>query len=446
VGIACAGVVGAIALAGCSPGEDSSSDGSNTDTAAKTTRVDPATLGDVTLTIWDKNTLEGPNAAIEEINAKFQAQYPNIKIKRVAREFKDLKTTLKLALSSSDPPDVVQVNQGYGDLGAFAKAGYLRPVDDYAEVYGWVDGYQPALLAQNRSTRDGTWGEGDLYGISSTAELVGVYYNRELLQQLQLEPPTTWEEFKAALAKAKDAGMLPIQYGAADKSPAIHEFGSVLTLVAGTEAVNDLVFSRDGASWEDPAVVEALQTLADWSAQGYIPESANGQESPQMAAKFSNGEGVFMISGTWWGGDLKSDPKFGFTALSRESGGKPEAMGGFGLLWAITSKSANSDAAAAYIDFLNSPESANIIASSGDLPSNPEATFSPEEGSLEEGLSTSIQGVLGGGGLVPYLDYTTPSFYDAISAQVQQVTAGRTSPEDAAAAFQQDVDAFKATR
>ena len=88
--------------------------------------------------------------AQDQLNARVHEKYPNVTIKRTLESFSDLKTTLKLALSTDNPPDVVQANQGYPDMGAFVKAGLLRPSTDYAKLYGW-DGYYPeALLKHNK--------------------------------------------------------------------------------------------------------------------------------------------------------------------------------------------------------------------------------------------------------------------------------------------------------
>jgi raffinose/stachyose/melibiose transport system substrate-binding protein len=41
---------------------------------------------------------------------------------------------------------------------------------------------------------------------------------------------------------------------------------------------------------------------------------------------------------------------------------------------------------------------------------------------------------------VPYLDYATPTFFDTITAEVQQLMAGRRSPEEFAEALQGDFE------
>ncbi|WP_324907837.1 extracellular solute-binding protein [Baekduia sp.] len=434
----------ALVGAGCSPGGDAASPTSRSET--RTVVTDASKLGQVTITEWDKNTFAGPNQAMKEINARFEQKYPNIKVKRLARAFEDLKTTLKLALSSGTPPDVVQVNQGYGDLVAFTKAALVRPLDPWAEAYGWERRYPATLLAQNRVGDDGTWGTGKLYGVSSTAELVGVYYNKSVLAKAGLQPPTSYPELVEQLAKLKASGVQPIEFGASTKSPTIHLFGTILTSLAGPKLVNDLVFGRDGASWKDPKAVQALTTLGDWAKQGYINKDANGKTEAQAGADFQKGKAAFYVSGSWWGGTFKSSDDVGFVALAPSSGAAPAALGGLGLLWAVTSKSPHPDAAAAYIDYLNGPEAADIIAKSGDLPANQGGAFKSPADSLQGELGSNIAKVLDAGTMAPYLDYATPDFYDVITAQLQQVIAGRTSASQAADALQKEVDSFKSTK
>ena len=181
IGALAASLALALAATACAPG------GSTTDEPAASSSASPVSkdvsaAGDVTLTVWDQNTDTGINDAQTELNTQFQQKYPNVKIERVSRSFADLKTTLKLALTSKTPPDVVQANQGYPDMGSFVSGGLLRPEDDYAKLYGW-DTYFPAQqLNLNKFTADGKdWQSGNLYGVSQTGEIVGVYYNRKIL-------------------------------------------------------------------------------------------------------------------------------------------------------------------------------------------------------------------------------------------------------------------------
>lgn len=89
--------------AACAPGPSGDSPKSAAKSNASPVSTDPATAGKVTLTEWDQNTDTGTNASTAALNKAFMKKYPNVTIKRVSRSFSDLKTTLKLALSSDNP-------------------------------------------------------------------------------------------------------------------------------------------------------------------------------------------------------------------------------------------------------------------------------------------------------------------------------------------------------
>ena len=87
-------------LAGCgTPGGDSGDNTKKAEESKKNSaKIDVAKAGNVTLTIWDQEVRGGQAAQIKRLNQSFQTAYPNVKIKRVAKSFTDLKTTLKLAV------------------------------------------------------------------------------------------------------------------------------------------------------------------------------------------------------------------------------------------------------------------------------------------------------------------------------------------------------------
>lgn len=441
-------VIGCLALlaTACVPGTDGSAARGGT-TGAATAIPDPARAGKVTLTVWDQEIRGGTNAEVEQLNAEFQRTYPNVRIKRVARSFVDLKTTLKLALTGNNPPDVIQANQGYPDMVAFVRAGLLTPLDSYAGIYDWNTRYPATLLDLNRVSADGRdFGRGRLYGISQTGEFVGLYYNKDLLAKSGLRPPRTWAEFTGGLRRLKDDGRLPIQFGNLDKYPAIHTFGVLQNQSAAT-AVRDAVFGRTGR-FDDERTRQAAATLADWHRRGYLPEGANGLGYDDAAKKFAAGDGAYLLTGTWQLADLKKamGDKLGLIPPPpATAGADPVSTGGQGLAWSITSRSEHPEVAAAYLDFLTSEHAANVMTGHGVLPAVPgtAAAAVPAE-SVDGQMLDGWRRLNDADGLVPYLDYTTPTFYDTLSEQLQGVIAGTVSPERFTAAAQRDYAAFLA--
>ncbi|RII13923.1 Bacterial extracellular solute-binding protein [Streptomyces sp. YIM 130001] len=426
-----------LSLTGCAPG------GFNAERSRPTTGPVSKNLGNdrITLHVWDQNTDEGPDQAQRALNRAFEKRHPHIRIERVARAFGDLKMTLRLALSGEHPPDVVQANQSYPDMGAFVKAGLLRPLNDYARLYGWDTYYPSSLLKLNSFSPDGrTWQGRDLYGISQTGELVGLYFHPGVLREAGVqEPPRTVADLTDALHKVKATGTLPLAFGNVEAFPGIHLYGFVHSALAGRQKANDLVTASGGA-WTDPEPVEAAQVIHDWSARGYVTSGANGISTDDALADFRRGRAAFHISGTWQEAPL-TGAGIGFTVLTPPGSPTPVTMGGEGLPFAITARSKHPDAAAAYIDFVSGATAAPVLAKSGNLPVV--EPRSRTRSRLATDITRAYQRISKANAVTPYLDYTTPTFYDTLTAGMQDLLAGEKSPREFTRALQTDHADFR---
>lgn len=435
-----------LVVVGCAPGSAPGSASGSSSASASGGPSKQLTSAKVTLTVWDQNIDPGINDAQKALNEEFQKAHPNVTINRVARSFSDLKTTLKLALSSNNPPDVVQANQGYPDMGAFVEAGLLRPINDYASLYGWDNYYPQSVLKLNSFSADGKHWQGDnLYGISQTGEVVGIYYNKQVLSRVGITPPKTLTELQAALPKIKAAGIQPISFGNLEKSPGIHLYAVVQAAVAGPEKVRQLVTAQSGA-WTDPAQVQTATIVQNWANQGYLTKGANGISRDATLADFAKGKAAFNINGTWQQAKLEQQmgaKNVGFLLLDANGTSSPASEGGVGLAWAITSKSKNPDVAAAYIDFIAGKQSAQALIKAGNLPAVLPADYNPESGTVGADIVNAYRALSKDNGLLPYLDYTTPTFYDTLTSGMQDLLADRATPQQFTEKLEADYEAFK---
>ncbi len=437
------GLSAAAVAAGCAPGGSTTSS-QPTDTGAPVNK-DVAGMGAITLTAWDGESGSGASSVYDALNKAFEAKYPNVKITRVSKSFDDHKTTLKLAISGNNPPDVVQANQGYSDNAAFVKAGALEPLTRWDQVYGWSRRFPASQIALNSVTPDGkTLGTGNLYGVSATGEVVGVYMNTKKLKALGLDQPTDMAQLVAMLPKIKAAGEVPIEFGNADKYPAIHLLGNVLGTMSPQPPLAKLVFGQSGA-WTMQPVVDAANTIAGWAKQGYLDSGYSGNSSDIAADKFGKGTGVFLIGGTWYqqaftkalGGDVA------YAVLPGSADGSPVSLGGIGMGWAIPTRSDAKDAAAAYIDFITGPDAMLMMAKADQLPALPPDSFTPKANTVAADIWSTWSKINETNGLVPYLDWATPTFYDTITAQLQQLLAQREDATAFSKALQTDYASFR---
>ncbi|MBC7591534.1 MAG: extracellular solute-binding protein [Salinibacterium sp.] len=438
--VAIGGAVLILGLAACAPGTGQGGGAAPSDTEIST---DISGVGDVTLTVWDQEVRGGQNEQIEKLNAAFEEKYPNVTIDRVSQAFDDLNTTLRLALTDRDAPDVVQANNGRNTMGAFVKAGQLRPLDDYAEAYGWTDRYSESILQYSTYSDDAAvFGDGDLYGLPQVGEVVGIFYSKSKLDGLGLEVPADWTAFTEALTVAKAAGEIPIQLGNIEQWPAVHVFGPLQGEYLDSKAITDLGLGNAGASWTADGNVEAASTLQGWVDNGYFNSGANGTDYDAAWQALAAGDGVFLIGGSWLAADLAGGmgDDLGFFVPATNDGSLA-TTGGTGLPFTITSAAENTDVAAAYIDFITSDSAMEIIAETGNLPVNRTAELAPTSGVLADVFATFGE-VTQNGALLPYLDYATPTFGETLGQSLQDLIDGRVTPKEFSAALEVDYAEF----
>ena len=432
-------------LAACAPGSDSGGgDGAAPAPKADEVDTDIAALGDITLVVWDQEVRGAQNDAIEALIGAFQDKYPNVTIDRHSQSFDDLQKQTGLALSGNDVPDVLQVNNARGDMGAFVADGLLTDLTGYAEAYGWTDRFAESVLSKMTYSADGiTFGEGNLYGLPQTGEVCGIYYSQKKLDELGASAPTTWDELFTLVDTAKEGGEQPIMLGNLDQWPALHVFGPLQANFVDAKTIVTLGMGNAGADWTSEDNVAALTRLAEWGSSGALGDSPNGLAYDDAWPEYTKGTGVLLIGGSWLGPDMEAvmGEDLRFMAPPPGADGKVATTGGTGIPFSIPAKAKSAAAAAAFIDFITSDDAMAMIAENGGMPVNRTAELAPDKG-VNKDIYEAFDAVSTEGTLLPYLDYATPSFADTAGATLQEVIGGQATPEAAAGKLQEDYADF----
>jgi raffinose/stachyose/melibiose transport system substrate-binding protein len=404
----------------------------------------------VTLVVWDQFTREVESEVIETLNQEFEEAHPGVQIERSSKVLDDLKATVKLALSESDGPDVSQVNQGRSDMGALVQAGLLLPLNDYASEFNWDERVSPSISSRNSFTEDGkTFGEGNLYGVSPTAEVVGVYYNKGMFEENGWELPTTFDEFTQLVADIKAAGVTPLVFGNLDGWPGIHEFSSVQHILTDPEPINNFVYGTGDASFDTPENQEAASIMQEWVDASYFTDGFSGIGYDDSWKLFKAGQGAMMITGSWLSGELvnDTDQQFGFFLMPQETADEAQfAIGGVGIPYSIRATTEHTNLAAEYLDWMISPRAAQLWAEASIVPAMP----LPEDAQLEEGTLfadtvAAWDRINQDNGVGHYIDWASPTIYDTLAAELQRLYAKETDPAAFTEAVQADYGAFLET-
>jgi len=129
------------------------------------------------------------------------------------------------------------------------KEGLLLPVDAYITKYGWDKRQSDSVLARDRWSDTGQFGEGKTYGISGLGEMVGLYYNKKLLDQAGVPVPKTFDEFVAGLDTLKAKGITPFMMGTAKQHLALHMIAAISQAhidASQRKSLDDLIYGRGG--------------------------------------------------------------------------------------------------------------------------------------------------------------------------------------------------------
>ncbi|WP_432877839.1 ABC transporter substrate-binding protein [Kribbella sp. CA-245084] len=433
--------LGLFTLAGCAPQGTKAS--SAPTTPAKS--IDVAKAGAVTLTMLD---FWGGDAASWVAGAVkgFQAKYPNVTIKRTSVDWGQLTQTANLRLKEKNPPDIITVNNGWQSLGTLSKAGLVLNLDGYSKSFGW-DKFPSTILRQTQFTTDGAeMGSGSLFATPvASSSLIGLYYNKTVLDKAGITPPTDLASFEDACTKAKAAGVIPIGYGSQDKGSSTAILLALQDLFGDQKKINDFVYSTGEVKATDIGMSEAAERLKSYQDKNWLTPNHAGIQYADAIDAFLKGKSAFRFEYTGtlaFKGNQKQE--YGYVQLPQATGGKVVGTGASTAV-ALGSKCAHPDVAAAFLDFLAGPQTAQYVVEAGLLPLLNDVKAPPDN--PEFGTEIAGQRSLDkDNGYVPYFDWSTPSMLDTLGGQVQLLLAGRSTPDDLVKAVQADYDKFQAAR
>lgn len=241
-----------------------------------------AALSVLTMPAWAQKPVEvsfyypiavgGPlHKVIEQFATDFEAENPNIKVKPVySGTYQESLIKAMTASKSGQPPTMAVLLST--DMFTLIDQGAISPVSELAtsaDDKKWLDSFFPAFMMNSRTT-------GKTWGVPFQRSTIVQYWNKDLFKEAGLDPekgPANWEqlvEMSKKLTKTDASGNVS-QWGVK-----IPSSGFPYWLFQGLTTANGATLMNvDGnkTSFDDPAVVEALQYWVDLSAKHKVMPS-----------------------------------------------------------------------------------------------------------------------------------------------------------------------------
>ena len=330
------------------------------------------TAGAVDIKMWTLVT-EGYPEFVAFAAEEYEKTHPDVNIVYENFPNEAYKTTIQVALTGSEPPDVF-FNWAGEDSARLIRDGLALDITDYATAEG---GFANTL---SEGWLEAFTHEGKLYGMPTDAVTKYFYYNRAFFEENGLQPP---EDFDGLLQlcrdiRAIDPELVPWPLGNSERWKLNHVITMLNERVMGAEATADdyaLTASEDEL-FTDPGYVEAWQKVVDLQEAGCFQDAPNATSPEATRSMFSAEVAPMIYCGSWCVNIFYAEgfENFAMFRMPPVEGGAGDPDSNFlvpqGLQ--VSSKTAHPEEAVAWMSFLASDEMAAKFAEHLQaIPSNP---------------------------------------------------------------------------
>ncbi|HEU0257506.1 MAG TPA: extracellular solute-binding protein, partial [Microbacteriaceae bacterium] len=339
----------ALALSGCSGGGSNGSAGSTSGSGGSSSK---------TLTVWHYFSTPTQVKLMTDEAKLFEGENPGVTVKNVYVPYNNMDSKLITAAGSQTGPDVVVFNGG--DADNIENAGALLDISKQWSNY--ADSSQFPASAIHKL-------DGKVYSVQGYVNLLGLWYNADILKKIGVQPPTTMGELNSDMAKAVKAGFGGITLSGQPQSQG--EFQAYPWL---TEA---------GFSYANPSVktlAAGLTTAQQWVKKGYLTGEASTWDQTVPFQKWAAGKIAFAENGNWQIATAKQTAKFtyGVVPLPLGANGTKVYLGGEAE--GIGRYSKNPSLAWKYLEATFFSKKGQLIAlkDEGNIPSRKDAAADPQ--------------------------------------------------------------------
>ncbi|MFG1814046.1 ABC transporter substrate-binding protein [Kribbella sp. NPDC049174] len=295
-------------------------------------------------------------AQFPKLIEKFEAAHSNIKIEnRIFGTPDQYLPALQAAVAGGDVPEIFAphtraLTYGTGGISADLKKDlgddFLKDFFDSANQEYTLDGKQ--------------------YAVGWMAQTFGLFYNPDLLKKAGVgeDEIETWDDLIAAAAKIRATGKHPVALSCNPTTSSLDFFLPLITQVADDPTFYlKLDQLKDGATYEDPKVVDAIELQLKIVKGGVFQPGTTGTSGDQAPQLFYTEKSAMLFNGSWTPQGLTQDAPPAFVKKYKvmktpaiAAGKRHWTANQAGAGWAVSETSKNKDAALEFLKFLYSAD------------------------------------------------------------------------------------------
>lgn len=325
-------LVASLGVSGCASG--------GTESGENTAVAPPAREGDISM--WSITTPPLANILPESVN-DWNSENPDAQIGVDFFANDDYKTKVRTAIGAGEGPTMIY-GWGGGILESYVEAGEVADLTPYLDEYPQLkDRYIPSVLENGMVNEK-------MYAVpNSYSQPVVLYYNKEVFEQVGVEPPETFDELMALVDQFNAEGITPISLAGQSRWPNLMWLSYLVDRIGGPDVFQAIVDNEPNA-WSHPAVIEALtkiQEMVDSGAfaEGFTSINASGKADQAM---LYTGRAAMMLHLAAVYGDIKGSAEefvtegnlgyVPFPAVENGEGDPKNVVGNPSNVWSVSSR------------------------------------------------------------------------------------------------------------
>ena len=299
----------------------------------------------VNITVFHYMAQATKQAGLVAIEEAYSALHPEVTFTNIYyNQGTDYFPQLSTALSSGDQPNIMMGNPGlYPDL---VTEGFVMDLSDNEVIKG--------LNLPSGDLGDVS-ADGKIYGFPIDFKTWGIFYNKDIFAELNLEVPTTLTELNALQQTLIDAGIDPYVRSFGDAVYGDIEMRNTVwprALAAGDNDVFEKLMNGTGKFADYPYFEEALQ---NWTYRLVAPRTDDLSNTQDMGLEvFAAGGAAMRYDGTWAIGDMMSkNPAFeiGFFVAPIDDEGSAKLNVQVDQAFMVNPQAENSDVALSFMEY-----------------------------------------------------------------------------------------------
>ncbi|RLL41173.1 extracellular solute-binding protein [Oceanobacillus piezotolerans] len=401
-----------LVVAGCSTGEESSSQATNEEGEEET----------ISFIHWRGEDKE----EFDEIIRRFEEENPNIKVNMSSFPSDQYEATLQTKLKDGNSGDVFAMFPGV-QFETITSAGLAHELSGEEFVSRFIPDY--ITVGQHEDKQ---------YGLPLQLVFNIPIYNKTLFDKFGVEPPADWEGFLELNETLKENGIeRPIIFPAADNGPG-QFMNPMMMNNEPDEDIWEKVQSGERKVTEE-WWVKTLSQIKELNDKGYFGEDSLGINQSSSGTLFAQENGAILAMGSYMMAQIiEQNPNIELGLLApitvSEDETVWEGIHTTTFMLAVNEQSEHKEEAKKFIEFLTRPENASLYANgTGQMVTLEDVTYESEVLKAQEPWTekkTRFQ---------PRYTISNGQVQDAVLASIEAVLSG-TEPADAAEQAQKIID------